>query len=680
MPDKMERITTATAAEQFAQRYGNQLRARYTTATVEVVRAAADGSPDLTYMDKLEDAIENWNLFSAVGLGGLGSGTRALQMRMLPHLPDDVRKCIEAHWRVWDAHLHRLTSGSRAGRMGGIQLIDGGPDAVRKAAQKYANRNNKKSRGGKSRQGSTSLALFTASFKCEPELYPDWPDDDLATLALAKKGDVQPFGEMLVRRLEAAGMAVSAAYAILHNRDVHTIDDYLGDDGANYVPGSPKDDHVHFVVRSRDKKTGLTLDGVAKALQVPANMIEKPSSGGHAFENMLAYLIHIKYAEKTQYRPDEVVTLRGLPYEQIWSERHEVWAQGRASITRKKLAERVDWLQRECACGRIRREDIMRVVPDGKGGTEPGPLYQIYTCSKCARTEIDAALESATELRLATSAEALRNGEFEKVNYYIHGPSRTGKTQFAESVLDTVTEYCPLPDAPHWRYNRLPSGHPLEQFDGSEVVIINEMRSSTFDYQAFLTFADQHDCDPVAARYRNRPAGAQRVTLITTPAPPLQLFNFMRGVGGGMTKYDSLDQAIARLNYVIEVIDPRAEQRYRYRLYWPQYFKDGYDAEIVTGEDEFGDEITEKLHLHWRLTPFDALLSIDSLCELIVRDIDARCNGGKLTRSGAIGDAIHAAQKNFRERIAPAIDAGNLPPIEPLPPLLTGKEVNGNGD
>ena len=678
MADCEKRITTATAAERFAQRYGSQLHARYTTATAEVVRTAADGSPDLTYMDKLEDAIENWNLFSAVGLGGLGSGTRALQMRMLPHLPDDVRTCIEAHWQVWDAHLHPIARGSNMGKMGGIKLIDGGSDAVHKAAQTYAEKHAKKKRGKKG--GANKLQLFMLSLKLDPELYPDWTDGERATLALAKQGDILSFGLMLKSKLEGAGMVVAEAYAILHNRDVYTIEDYLENAGMNFVPGTLKDAHVHMIVRASDSKSGLTLAAAARALQIAENFIEKPKTGRHAYENMLAYLTHIKYESKTQYLPNEVVTLCGMPYERIWDERHEVWAQGRASVTRKKLAERVDWLQRECACGHIRREDIMRVVPNGKGGTEPGVLYQIYASSKSARAEIDAALESATELRLATSAEALRNREFEKVNYYIHGSSRTGKTQFAESILDTVTAFCPLPDAQHWRYNRLPSGHPLEQFDGSEVVIINEMRSSTFDYQAFLTFADQHDCDPVAARYRNRPAGAQRVTLITTPAPPLQLFNFMRGVGGGMTKYDSLDQAIARLNYVIEVIDPRAEQRYRYRLYWPQYVKAGYDAEIVTGEDEFGDEITERLHLHWRLMPFDALLSIDSLCELIVRDIDARCNGGKLTRSGAIGDAIHAAQKNFRERIAPAIDAGNLPPIEPLPPLLTGEEVNGNGD
>lgn len=680
MAEKKHRIKTAPEAEQFAQQHGTKLRARYMAATVEVVRRTDDGSPDLTYMDKLEDAIDNWHLFSAVGLGGLGSGTRALQMRMVPYFPDDVRKCIEAHWQAWDAHLHRLTSGSRAGRMGGIQLIEGGPDAVHQAAQKYVDKRDKKSRGGKKRQGNTILTLFTASLKCDPELYFGWTDDDLATLALAKQGNVQPLGEMFVRRLEAAGMVVSAAYAILHNRDVHTIDDYLSDDGANYVPGSPKDDHVHFVARSCNKKTGLTLDAIAKALQVPANMIEKPSSGGHAFENMLAYLIHVKYAEKTQYRPDEVVTLRGMPYATVWAERREIWEQGRASVSFKNLSERIDWLREQCLLGHIRRADIMRTVPDGNGGEQPCVLYRIYTCSKNARTEIDAALESATELRLATSAEALRNQEFEKVNYYIHGPSRAGKTQFAESVLDTVTAFCPLPDVQHWRYNRLPAGHPLEQFDGSQVVIINEMRSSTFDYQTFLTFMDQHDCDPVAARYRNRPAGAQRLTLMTTPMPPLQLFNFMRGVGGGITKFDSLDQAIARMNFMIEVLDPRVDQRYRYRLYRPEYVRDGYDAEIITGVDEFGDEITESFHLHWKLTPFDALLSIDSLCELIVRDIDARCNGGKLTRSGAIFEAIHAAQKNFRERIAPAIDAGNLPPIEPLPPLLPGKEVSINGD
>ena len=677
MADCEKRITTATAAEQFAQRYGSQLRAHYTTATVEVVRTAADGSPDLTYMDKLEDAIGNWNLFSAVGLGGLGSGTRALQMRMLPHFPDDVRNCIEAHWQAWDAHLHPIARGSNMGKMGGIRLIDGGPDAVHKAAQTYAEKHVKKKRAKKS--GANKLQLFMLSLKLDPELYPDWTDGERATLALAKQGDILSFGLMLKSKLEGAGMVVAEAYAILHNRDVYTVEDYLENAGMNFVPGTLKDAHVHMIVRASDSKSGLTLAAAARALQIAENFIEKPKTGRHAYENMLAYLTHIKYEDKTQYLPNEVVTLCGMPYERIWDERHEVWEQGRASVARKNLAERVDWLQQECASGRIRREDIMRSVPDGHGGYEPCVLYRIYTCSKRARTEIDAALESATELRLASSAQELRKREFERMNLYIHGPSRAGKTQLAETFVDTATAYCPLPDQTHWRYNRLPSGHPLEQFDGSEVVIINEMRSATFDYQTFLTFTDPHDCDPAAARYRNRPAGAQRLTLMTTPMPPLQLFNFMRGVGGGITKFDSLDQAIARLTYVIEVLDPQVEKRYRYRLYRPVHVK-AYEEEVVTGVDEFGDEIKEKVRLNWRLVPFDAWLSIDSLCETIVRDIDALCNGGKLNRSGAIFEAIHAAQKNFRERIAPAIDAGNLPPIEPLPPLLTGEEVSENGD
>lgn len=676
MAEQKKRINDAEGAKRFAQQVASQLRARYTTATVEVVRTAADGSPEMTYMDKLEDAIENWNLFSAVGLGGLGSGTRALQMHMLPYFSADVQQCIEAHWEAWDAHLHRLTSGSRAGRMGGIKLIEGGPDAVRKAAQTYTKKSAKKKRGNSS---DNKMGLFMLSLKLDDELYPEWPDEDRTTLVLARNGNVLPFGTMLVQRLESAGMTVSEAYVIVHDRDVYTINDYLDDAGANCIPGAPKDAHAHLVVRASERKSGLTLSAAAKALLIPENMIEKPKSGRHAFENMLAYLTHVKYVEKTQYRPDEVVTLRGMPYAAVWAERHEVWEQGRASVARKNLAERVDWLQQECASGRICREDIMRSVPDGHGGYEPCVLYRIYTCSKRARTEIDAALESATELRLASSAQELRKREFERMNLYIHGPSRAGKTQLAETFVDTATAYCPLPDQTHWRYNRLPSGHPLEQFDGSEVVIINEMRSATFDYQTFLTFTDPHDCDPAAARYRNRPAGAQRLTLMTTPMPPLQLFNFMRGVGGGITKFDSLDQAIARLTYVIEVLDPQVEKRYRYRLYRPVHVK-AYEEEVVTGVDEFGDEIKEKVRLNWRLVPFDAWLSIDSLCETIVRDIDTLCNGGKLTRSGAIGDAIHAAQKNFRERIAPAIDAGNLPPIEPLPPLPTGEEVNGNGD
>lgn len=672
----LKTIKTVEGAEAFAAEHACEISARYTEATVEVLRTDDSGNPRLTYMDKLEDALEGWQKFVNAGLGGLGVKSRPLQMAMLPYFGEDVQACIRSHWDAWDKHRWR----DKSNKMRGVKLIEGGPQAVRDAAQEWRDLHPGKAKGEAKRKAP--LQLFTASFKLDRDLYPDWDDAGLAALEAARLANVRPLGEWMVGKLVDAGMDIGEFYIILHNRDVYTVDDYLADGGSSkFVPGMPKYWHVHVVGRAVDKKSGLSLSAIARALGVPSNMIEKPKSGGHAYENMLAYLIHIKYADKTQYNPSEVETIVGdIDYIDIYEARKEAWVKGRATMARKKYRERVDWLQQECADGRIRMSDIMRMVPDENGElTKPCELFKIYSVSKSAASEIDSACENYKRIWLNATATSIGT-EFERVNAMFYGPSRCGKTQLALTLRDGLLENFPGGNRRRWHAQRLANRNPLDDFDGSEIVVINEMRSATFpDYQSYLTFTDNTDCDPFGLRYRNKGAGAQRVTLITTPTPPVNLFYFMPKGGKGQARFDSLNQAIARMNYVVEVMNPRENGRYCYRLYRPEECAP-YTTEIVTGQDQYGLDEIDEVTLTWRFTPFDGLLSVDAVLDLIVRDIDAKCNGGRLTASGEIFRVVREFQKKFRDRIAGAVAKGRLPAPEPLPALALPAPAGGDGD
>ena len=56
------------------------------------------------------------------------------------------------------------------------------------------------------------------------------------------------------------------------------------------------------------------MNEIAKYIGVCPEIIEKSKPGRHSYNNMLAYLTHIKYEDKIQYPPEAVVTLAGTDY------------------------------------------------------------------------------------------------------------------------------------------------------------------------------------------------------------------------------------------------------------------------------------------------------------------------------------------------------------------------------
>lgn len=400
-----------------------------------------------------------------------------------------------------------------------------------------------KSRQRSGGSGSTKLRMFTCQLRLARRDVTGWAASELAAFDAALAGDPEPLGEVLLDRLTEAGMQVSDAYVATHDEDVYTIEDYMED--STHVPGHPKPVHLHFWARSADKKGGMTIASIAEALGVPENQVEKPHTRGrYAWDNMISYPTHVKYKDKTQYPPTIVHTLVGADYQLIWVERHEDRAKGAASIDRKELRSRVDWLQQQVVTGELTLDDVMA----------SDALYAVYSVSKSAQAEIDAAADAYAKRRMYRSVAALRRGEFHTVTVWLFGGTGVGKDVIAGQVAGA------LADCLGWRVCDAASSNALDDYAGEEILYIEEARSSVMDWANWLKLSNPYKASRAAARYRNKPVMKPRLILITTPLLPPDLFLFMSGVGNNPG--DSVSQGMRRLALVADVGNPRGKKGY----------------------------------------------------------------------------------------------------------------------
>ena len=153
-----------------------------------------------------------------------------------------------------------------------------------------------------------NLTTFMLSQDFLPEHW-DWDDQEKKILVYyANTPDAaKEVGKIILNRIIANGLDVSAAYAIMHDKDEHIIwNEYQNKYISNFTSH-----HVHFVAKL---KKGETLERIASIVGVEPNFIEKPQRGRYSFDNMLSYLIHIKYPAKYRYNAREVVTFVGKDY------------------------------------------------------------------------------------------------------------------------------------------------------------------------------------------------------------------------------------------------------------------------------------------------------------------------------------------------------------------------------
>lgn len=371
--------------------------------------------------------------------------------------------------------------------------------------------------------------LIGLTQQLKPDLW-TWASDPQDATVL--DCDALSLGTYLVNRLEQFDCKVEAAYAIIHDKDEQ--------DRWNTVTRQydrvPKERHIHAVFRFANRKSSAALEQLAGFLGVEPQYVEKPKAGRYAFDNMLAYLIHAKYRDKYQYQADEVATLRGKDYMDIYAERREVWARGAATIKTKNANESADYLRDLILEGAVSKEQVM-LTDD---------LFTVYSRHK---TMMDEAFNAYGQRRAYRAAAKLRNGDFRTTVFYIWGEAGSGKTHFANKFISWAIAQA-QGRGEGWDLYRAATANPLDDWQGQEVVLLDDLRGSAMEANDWLLLLDPVNASPARARYANKQEVAPRLIVLTATIPPDEYFFYTRNKGD---VDEALDQFIRRLAAQVKV-------------------------------------------------------------------------------------------------------------------------------
>ncbi|WP_051176704.1 Rep family protein [Propionimicrobium lymphophilum] len=310
----------------------------------------------------------------------------------------------------------------------------------------------------------------------------------------------------------------------------------------------PKFPHLHATVKF-DKPT-FKIARIAKILGVETQFVEKPNgrippqggrSGSH--DAQLAYLIHAKDEDKYQYEPEQVATVAGQDYLEIQKQREAEWFLGRGKKRHKLAALSVDALLEQVLSGNITKENVL--LSD--------ELFRVYSELS---DKFNRAFVVAGERKAYRAAEAMKNGDFHTAIFFLYGAAGSGKTRLANLLVDQLIE------STNWSLYRAASRHSLDDWQGQEIILMDDVRASAMSASDWLTLLDPYNPNPASARYQNKLAVAPRLVIITASIDPVTFFYYARAKGD---VDEALDQFIRRLMASVNVINTDGMPRYYYK-------------------------------------------------------------------------------------------------------------------
>lgn len=352
--------------------------------------------------------------------------------------------------------------------------------------------------------------------------------------AAQHQGDIGPLTNCIVERLTAAGYAVAECYGIIHDQDIRL--EWSVTDGRE-IPAY-KTRHGHWVLKF---SRGGTLDKLAAAVGLEPQYVEKPQRGRFAYDNMLAYLVHVKYADKHPYDPAAVYTAAGKPYDDYVKERWGEWLRGRGVIEKKRAIQGIDDLEEKILTGQVTKQQILRT----------DELFGIYARNK---RRCDTVLDAYIERKADQTVRALNAGEFKLTVYFITGPAGAGKTRFAVQLCNRVAHEmaAALGEPQPWRTYSAAASNPMDDYGGEEIMLMDDVRGATMTASDWLKLLDPYNISPLGSRYHNT-TPACRVIVITSSKSPLEFFYYCRNMGGG-DRSEAMDQFFRRLQSLVQVI------------------------------------------------------------------------------------------------------------------------------
>lgn len=386
-------------------------------------------------------------------------------------------------------------------------------------------------------------------------------DADLETI-------LKKIGEMLHK----AGGKLEAIYGITHDRDSREVwDDRLND---YVVELKPK--HGHFVVKFKDRDNGLSIKAISEAIGIEPQYVEKAGRGRHAYNNMLAYLIHIKDRDKFQYLPSDVLSYvpDGVPkYQEIYAENKKKWELGASMKTTQKAIspESVDDLYLRVINGEVTFQEIQLT----------DIYYQIYAQNI---TKFDKGFEAYRNRRMAIAADRMNKGELKTKVLYIQGEARTGKSRFAKELAHAFVNVAKQ-KGKRWEWGAGGAVNPTEQYTGQEVFVMNDLREHSMRPEDWLRLLDPENAEAIYGRYKSKVVCPEWI-IITCH---MDVYDFFNSVRDQSKHFEPLDQFIGRLMARVVVLGhddvrmyPKIEydkEMYMSRDNKPVTYNDGYQAE-----------------------------------------------------------------------------------------------------
>lgn len=442
-------------------------------------------------------------------------------------------------------------------------------------------------------------------------------------------GNAGHLTELVVRVLNMAGLTVKEAYGIIHNQDVQKR---WNEVNATYEE-TQKAPHFHMVVRFEPAKQGelyRSVTNVAKTLGLEPQYIERPKRGRNAYDNMLAYLTHVKYAEKHQYAPESVYTYAGKPYAEIYAARHDVWLEGRAAVKAQAAKVGIDLLEEMILTGQVTKEQV--VLTD--------EMYDIY--SRNAR-RCDDAFRVYGERRTYKTLQALQNGEFKLGVFYIIGDPGAGKTRLAKMFVQSLIDVSEEMSGERWRACQTAASNPMDDYNGEEILLMDDVRGVSMSSSDWLKLLDPYNNSPASARYKNK-TPACRVIVITSTKEPIEFFYYCKQMGGG-NRSEALDQFLRRIQSLTKVIkaDDFMQARVQIASGTPGT---KYLADVPNSEGRDGK--LKKVELAYRFDFGDTDYSVDEVVSMMV-DTVASNHGRELPHGEA--ESLHGVGHGETENV-----------------------------
>ena len=317
----------------------------------------------------------------------------------------------------------------------------------------------------------------------------------------------QELYDFIIKILKPKKVAV-----ILHDKDVND-------------KGEPVEPHWH---------ASMSFENERSANNIAKLMGEKPQhieyfTGRTAAANCFSYLIHATENAKHlyQYDPSEVIANFGYT-EYVDNITKEVST--KSNYANNKL---VDAIIDSIYAGEINVEQAEEMLP----------------ASVFSRHE--ARFESTFNRYLRKLARAWREMMIELgesvIVIWLFGVTRTGKSSFA---IEYAKKYAEMYDTDYYKSGS--TRDPFQRYDGSRVIILDELRANVIEYSDFLRLLDPFSTDKeTMGGSRHRDKGiACAVWIVTSPYDPYKFYEKYSKID---REVDTFDQLNERLDYVIKM-------------------------------------------------------------------------------------------------------------------------------